>query len=76
MKRVVLAIIASLGICSSVYSQGLTRNQEEKIASDIAMLFEKNIKAAETLDVKGLTDCVNDVLKADFIDNGFFLKFI
>ena len=31
MKRVVLMIIVFLGICSSVYSQGLTNNQKEKI---------------------------------------------
>jgi len=74
MKRVVLMIIASLGICSSVYSQGLTKNQKEKIASEIAVDFEKNIKAAESFDVKGLTDCVNDTLKAGFIDNGIFFN--
>jgi len=77
MKRVVLmiiAIIAFWGISSSLYSQGLTKNQKEKIASEITTDFEKNIKAAESLDAKGLTDCVNDSLKAGFIDNGIFLN--
>ena len=75
MKKAVLiifAIIASLEICSSVYSQELTGNQKEKIASEIAADFEKNIKAAESFDAKGLTDCVNDTLKAGFIENGIF----
>ncbi len=67
-------IITSLWICSNVYSQGLTNNQKVKISSEIAALFEKNIKAAENIDVKGLTDCVNDTLKAGFIENGYFLK--
>jgi hypothetical protein len=74
MKRVVLMIITSLGICSSVYSQGLTKNQKEKIASEITADFEKNLKAAEGFDAKGLTDCVNDDLKAGFINNGNFLN--
>ena len=74
MKRVVLMIIASLGIYSSVYSQGLTENQKEKIASEINALFEKNAKAGENIDVKGLTEFVNDTLKAGFIDNGIFLN--
>ena len=77
MKKVALmtiAIIASIGICSSVYSQGLTKNQKEKITSEIAADFEKNIKASENLDAKGLFDCVNDTLKAGFIDNGIFMN--
>ena len=75
MKRVVLMIIASLGICSSVYSQKLTQNQKEKIASDITMLFEKSIKAAENIDSKRIADNVDDTLKAGFIDNGIFFNF-
>jgi hypothetical protein len=74
MKRVVLMMITSLVICLSGYSQGLTKNQKEKIVSDITALFEKHVKAAENIDVKGLNDCVDDTLKAGFIDNGFFLK--
>jgi hypothetical protein len=74
MKKVVLMIITSLVICSSVYSQGLTKNQKEKIASDITVLFEKHIKAAENINVKGLADNVNDTLKAGFISNGNFLN--
>jgi hypothetical protein len=74
MKRVVLMMITSLWICSSVYSQGLTQNQKEKIAAEIALDFEKNIKASESFDAKGLTDCVNDTLKAGFINNGIFMN--
>ena len=74
MKRVVLMFIASLWICSSIYSQGLTQNQKEKIVSEIAADFEKNIKSSESFNAKGLTDCVSDTLKAGFINNGIFLN--
>ena len=74
MKRAVLMMVASLGICLSAYSQGLTNNQKEKIASDIAAIFEKNAKAGENIDVKGLTEFVNDTLKAGFIENGIFIN--
>ena len=74
MKKITIMIITSLWICSSVYSQGLTGNQKAKIASEIAADFEKNIKASESFDSKGLTDCVNDTLKAGFINNGIFLN--
>jgi len=74
MKRVILMFIASLWICSSIYSQGLTQNQKEKIVSEIAADFEKNIKSSESFNAKGLTDCVSDTLKAGFINNGIFLN--
>ena len=73
MKKIVLMIITSLAICSSVYSQKLTSSQKEKITSEINALFDRNIKAAENLDSKGLSDCVNDTLKAGFINNGNFI---
>ena len=75
MKRIVIVmIITSLCICSSAYSQGLSKNQKEKIASEISTLFEKNAKVGENVDVKGLTEFVNDTLKAGFIENGIFIN--
>lgn len=74
MKRVVVMIIASLAIYSSVYSQELTHSQKEKITSEINALFEKNINAAKNLDAEELANCVDDTLKAGFIDNGFYLN--
>ena len=74
MKKTVLMIITSLWIGSSVYSQVLSNNQKEKIVSEITVLFEKNIKAAENLDSKELSGTVDDTLKAGFIDNGQFLS--
>ena len=47
MKKVVIMFIASLGICSSVYSQGLTKNQKSKIVAEITADFEKNIRSEE-----------------------------
>jgi len=74
MKRIVLMIITFLWICSGVYSQELTKNQKEKIASEIVADFERNIKASESFNAKGLTDCVSDTLKAGFINNGIFMN--
>jgi len=74
MKKVVLMILTYLVICSSVYSQGLTENQKEKIASEIAADFEKSTKAAENIDSNGIADFVDDTFKAGFIDNGIFMN--
>ena len=74
MKRVILVVIVFLGICSSGYSQRLSNNQKEKIISEITVLFDKNVKFAENLDVNGLNSIVNDTLKAGFIDNGNFIN--
>jgi len=38
------------------------------------VLFDKNVKFAENLDVNGLNSVVNDTLKAGFIDNGNFIN--
>lgn len=54
------------------YSQELTTEQKEKITSEITTVFDKSIKAAESLDAKLLADCVDDSLQAGFIVNGFF----
>ena len=74
MKRVILVIIVFGGICLSGYSQRLSNNQKEKIISEISVLFDKNVKFAENLDVNGLNSVVNDTLKACFIDNGNFIN--
>jgi len=74
MGKIVFMIVASLAICSSVFSQKLTNSQKEKITSEITADFEKNVKAAESIDIKGIANCVNDTLKVGFIDNGFFFN--
>ncbi|MDR0794657.1 MAG: nuclear transport factor 2 family protein [Tannerella sp.] len=74
MKRAVLVIITSLGICLSMYSQGLTNGQKGIITSEISEFFEEHMKAGENLDRNGLSGRVNDTLKAGFIDNGILLN--
>lgn len=56
------------------YSQELTSVQKEKISSEISTVFEKSVKAAERLDAKILSDCVDDSLQAGFIVNGRFFR--
>ena len=74
MKKLAFLIITSLWICSNVNSQDLTSTKKTKIASEIDALFEKSIKAAETLDVSGLTESVSDVLLTGFISQGVYYK--
>ena len=67
-------IITFLWFFSSVNSQDLTSSQKAQITSEIDLLFEKNAKVGENVDVKGLTEFVNDTLKAGFIENGIFIN--
>ena len=67
-------LIASFCISLNGYSQELTTEQKEKITSEITTVFEKSIKAAESLDAKLLADCVDDSLQAGFIINGRYFK--
>jgi hypothetical protein len=67
-------MIASFCICLNGYSQKLTSEQKEKIASEVTILFEKAVKASETFDAKMLADNVDDNLQAGFIINGRFFR--
>ncbi len=68
-------LIALSCISLDGYSQELTIKQKEEIISEITVLFEKSIKAAETIDVKMMADNVDDSLRAGFITNGHFFYF-
>ncbi len=73
-----LFFILIISFCTSlnVYSQELTTEQKEKINSEITTVFEKSIKAAESIDAKLLADCADDSLQAGFIINGhLFMSF-
>ncbi|MCB9247623.1 MAG: nuclear transport factor 2 family protein [Ignavibacteriales bacterium] len=52
----------------------LTEAEKSKIATEINTLFEKSLKAGESLDINGITENVNDTLRAGFIDNGVYFK--
>ena len=52
-------LIALSCISLDGYSQELTIKQKEEIISEITVLFEKSIKAAETIDVKMMADNVD-----------------
>lgn len=67
-------LTASFCISLNGYSQELTAEQKEKNTSEITTLFEKSIKAAESLDGELLADCVDDRYQAGFIMNGRFLR--
>lgn len=67
-------LITFLFVSLNGYSQELTSEQKEKIISEISMVFEKSIIAAENLDGKLLADCVDDSLQAGFIINGDYFR--
>ncbi|MDR2953996.1 MAG: nuclear transport factor 2 family protein [Prevotella sp.] len=67
-------LITFFCVSFNAYSQELTTEQKEKIVPEITTVFERSIKAAESLDLKLLTDCVDDSLKAGFIINGRFFQ--
>lgn len=67
-------LITSFCISLNGYSQELTTEQKGKITSEITMLFEKSIKAAETFDAKMLAETVDDSLRAGFIVNGQYFR--
>jgi len=62
-----LILITSFCVSLNGYSQELTTEQKEKITFEIATLFDKSIRAAETFDGKMLNDNVDDSLRAGFI---------
>ncbi|WP_163176277.1 nuclear transport factor 2 family protein [Bacteroides sp. 51] len=67
-------LITSFCISLNAYSQELTAEQNEKITSEIATLFENSVKASESFDSELLADNVDDSLKAGFIINGHFFR--
>ncbi len=67
-------LITSFFMSFTAYSQELTPEQKEKITSEITIVFEKSIQAAESLDGKLLAACVDDGLQAGFIINGKFFR--
>ena len=46
----------------------------DKIENEISQTFNKSIEAGEKLDVNGISENINDSLKAGFIDNGTYFK--
>ena len=67
-------LIVFMGMIASTKAQELTNNQKNQITAEINILFEKSIKAGESLDIAGITANVSDTLSAGFIDNGLYYK--
>jgi hypothetical protein len=78
MRQIIysLAITGFLifGLCGFSYSQKLSSRDIDKIKNEISLIFDKSIKAGEQLDVKGISENVNDSLQTGFIDNGFYFN--
>jgi hypothetical protein len=62
-------------LVSNIYAEEeLTKEEKAKIINEINTLFENSIKAGEILDIKGITENVDDTLKSGFIDNGIYFS--
>jgi hypothetical protein len=70
----ILTGFLTFGVYGFSYSQDLSRALIDKIENEIALIFDKSIKAGEKLDVTGISESINDSLKTGFIDNGFYFK--
>lgn len=74
MKTLFFILSTSFCISLNCYSQELAPQQKEKIATEVNILFERSVKAAENLDAQLMTESVDDSLKAGFISNGQYLE--
>lgn len=78
MRQKVYSLILTgfliLGIQGLTFSQEMWDVTVKNIENDISEIFEKSIKAGEELDVKGITENINDSKNAGFIDNGTYFK--
>jgi hypothetical protein len=72
--RKISVFVNVLVFCSitNVFAQSIS--EKEKIKVEIEILFEKSIKAGETLNIAGIKSNVDDELKAGFIDNGKYYE--
>ncbi|MEQ9300099.1 MAG: nuclear transport factor 2 family protein [Cyclobacteriaceae bacterium] len=78
MRQKIYALILigflTFGVSGFSFSQDLSFVLIDKIEKEITQLFDKSIRAGEKLDIKGITENIDDTLKTGFIDNGFYFK--
>jgi hypothetical protein len=73
--RFLLLTLALLFLAFNIYpEEELTEAEKANIVTEINSLFEMSIKAGESLDIKGITENVDDTLRAGFIDNGIYFS--
>lgn len=64
--------VLTFGIQGIIFSQELNFESINKIENEISDLFERSIQAGEKLDISGISEIIDDSLKAGFIDNGVY----
>ncbi len=72
--RLIIIGFLTFGIHGLTFSQELSTASITKIENKISEIFEKSIEAGEKLDVNGISQNINDSLKAGFIDNGLYFE--
>ena len=74
LRLLIFTLSLPLFLSNTYAQEELTETKKSKIIAEINSLFEKSLKAGERLDINGITENVNDTLKAGFIDNGMYLN--
>jgi hypothetical protein len=67
-------IILLFGIQIKLGAQQISDSLKVKITNETNLVFEKSINASETMDVKGISESVDDRYLAGFIDNGMYFS--
>ncbi len=64
--------ILMTALTSGIYAQELSEQQKNLISTELHIVFRKNIRAGENLDIKEMINAVDDNYKAGFITNGIY----
>lgn len=73
-RFLILTLTLPLFLSNTYAKEKLTEAEKSKIVAEINTLFEKSLKAGESLDINEITENVNDTLRAGFIDNGIYFN--
>ena len=74
LRFLILTLTLPLFLSNTYAKEELSETEKSKIVTEINTLFEKSLKAGESLDINGITENVNDTLRAGFIDNGMYFN--
>ena len=69
-KKTLILFLLLISYSFIIRAQKITEKQKKEITIELQSTFQKNISAAENLDIQELNQAVDDRYKAGFITNG------